>query len=86
MIAELPTAVGTLQVQNQADAIALEQAMRRHLFAWLATLDAFDAPNLRHPRVWQAEQRVRDAEWAQDWAGVEAGWSDWLAAIRAVTP
>ena len=86
MIAELPTAVGTMQVTSEADAIALEQAVRRHLFAWLNTLDTFDAPNLRHPRVRAAEQRVRDAEWAQDWAGVEAGWSGWLAAIRSVTP
>ncbi len=85
MLATLP-AVGTLQVQNQQDAIALELSMRRHVFAWLATLDAFDAPNLRHPRVRAAEQRVRDAEWAQDWAGVEAGWTGWLEAIREVTP
>lgn len=85
MIAECP-AVGQMTVTNQADAIELERSIRRHVFAWLGTLDPFDAPNLRHPRVRQAEQRVRDAEWAQDWAGVETGWTNYLEAIRSVTP
>lgn len=82
----LVSPVGTLTVASQADAIALEQAIRRHLFAWLATLDPFDAPNLRHPRVRQTEQRVRDAEWVQNWAGVEAGWSEFLRVVNEVTP
>lgn len=78
--------IGTLAVASQADAIVLEQAVRRHVFAWLATLDPFDAPNLRHPKVRQAEQRVRDAEYAEDWLAVEAGWSGYLEAVRSVTP
>ena len=85
MIATLPE-TGTMTVANQAEAIALEQAIRRHVFAWLDGMDPFDRPNLRHPRVRAAEQRVREAEWAQDWAGVEAGWAGYLDAIRSVTP
>lgn len=80
-----PPLVGTMQVQNQQEAIALEQAIRRHVWAWLDTLDPFDRPNLRHPRVRAAEQRVRDAEWRQDWADVEESWSRYLTAIREVT-
>ena len=85
MIATLPE-TGTMTVANQAEAIVLEQAIRRHVFAWLATLDPFDAPNLRHPRVRATEQRVRDAEWERDWPAVEAGWAGYLDAIRSVTP
>lgn len=83
MIAEL---TGTLTVRSQADAIALEQAIRRHLWAWLDTLDPFSRPNLRHPFVRAAEQRVRDAEYAADWVGVEAGWTEFIRSVNEVTP
>ena len=83
IVAEL---TGQMTVRSQADAIALEQAVRRHVWAWLDTLDVFDRPSLAHPQVRAAEQRARDAEWICDWAGVEAGWTGWLAAIRMVTP
>lgn len=81
-----PPLVGRMAVRNQRDAIALEQAIRCHLWAWLETVDPFSRPNLRHPRVRAAEQRVRDAEYAEDWEGVEQGWSDFLSAVRSVTP
>lgn len=81
VIAELP-AVGTLTVRNQAEAIELERTVRRHVFAWLDGVDPFDWPNLGHPRLRRLEQAVRDAEWAQDWPAVEAGWQQWLDALR----
>lgn len=81
-----PPLVGRMAVRNQRDAIALEQIIRVHVWAWLETLDPFDRPCLTHPRVRAAEQRVRDAEWRQDWAGVEAGWTAYLDAVRRVTP
>lgn len=85
MIAELP-AVGTLTVTNQWKAILLELSVRRHVLAWWLSLEVFDRPNLRHPRVRAAEQRVRDAEYAEQWDAVEQGWTDFLSAVRSVTP
>lgn len=84
MIAELPTLTGTLTVRNQRDVIALEQTIRAHVWTWLAQLDVFDRPSLAHPRLRRLEQAVRDAEYRQDWEGVEAGWTAWMDGLRAL--
>jgi hypothetical protein len=84
MIAELPAIVGTMTVRNQREAIALERMIRHHVFAWWLELDIFSRPSLTTLRLRQLEQAVRDAEWAQDWEGVERGWQRWMTTIREV--
>lgn len=82
--AEGSAVIGTLTVRNQREAIELERAMRRHVFAWLATLDVFDRPTLAHPRLRALEQAVREAEYAEQWAAVEQGWTAWRRAVGEV--
>jgi hypothetical protein len=79
-----PPLIGRMAVQNQRDAIALEQIIRAHVWAWLETLDVFSRPNLLDKRLRAAEQAVRDAEWAQDWPAVEANWARWLEILRGL--
>jgi hypothetical protein len=73
---DAPPVRGTMTMASQAEAIALEQAMRRHVFA-----DG-RRPDLTTPRLRRLEQAARDAEYRQDWARVEACWGFWLEGVR----
>jgi hypothetical protein len=81
-----PPLIGRMAVQNQRDAIALEQTIRAHVWLWLDTLDCFDRPSLAHPRLRRLEQAVRDAEYAEQWEAVEQAWHAWLECLREMQP
>lgn len=67
-------------------AIAIENAAKAPVEAWLATHDRMDWPNLRHPTLRRHAALAVAAEAAADLAAFQAAWTNWVLAVWTQVP